>query len=130
MTQKLSVERQQFRQKRNRVNSLVAVGFPKNKERDRSQKDRAGFDAGSLGLVELSNGLGVGGELELLVVLQRGLDIVVVRVEPFHHFLIELLARSKEQSSRRAKRGKGAIPSWERRRRTRHPWRVSEDLVP
>ncbi len=55
------------------------------KEGDGSDEDRAGGDAGLLGLEVVSHGLGVGRKLEGLVVLERRLHVVVVGVEPLDH---------------------------------------------
>jgi hypothetical protein len=66
---------------------LTTVCLTKSKEGDRADKDGAGVDAGLLGLEELNDRLGLGSELESLVVLEGGLDVVVVGVEPLDHFL-------------------------------------------
>lgn len=71
----------------NRVNFLTAVGLGEGQEGDGTQDDGTSNDASLLGLEELSNGLGVGSELEDLVLLKGRLDVVVVRVEPLDHFL-------------------------------------------
>jgi hypothetical protein len=71
----------------NRVNFLTAVGLGEGQEGDGTQDDGTSDDASLLGLEELSNGLGVGSELEDLVLLKGRLDVVVVRVEPLDHFL-------------------------------------------
>lgn len=89
LSQEVNVEREQLGQEGDGVDGLVTVGLAKSKERNGTQDDRAGDDAGLLGLLELNNGLRVGGELELLAITESGLDIVVVGVKPFHHFLIE-----------------------------------------
>lgn len=68
------------------VDSLITIGLSESEERDWSDKDWAGDDTGLLSLVELSNGLWLGNELELLVVLEGWLDVVVVRVKPLDHF--------------------------------------------
>ncbi len=67
------------------LDGLATVGLSESKEGNWSDKDWAGDDTGLLGLVELSNSLWLGGELELLVVLESWLDVVIVRVEPLNH---------------------------------------------
>lgn len=86
--QKLNVERKELLKQSDGVNGLVTVGLGESQERDGAKDDGAGDDASGLGLKELSNGLGLSGELELLVVLEGGLHVVVVRVEPLDHFLL------------------------------------------
>ena len=86
--QKLDVERKELVKQRDRVNGLVTVGLTESQEGDGTKDDGAGDDASGLGLKELNNGLGLGSELELLVVLESGLHVVVVRVEPLDHFLL------------------------------------------
>jgi hypothetical protein len=71
------------------VNRLATVGLGEGQERDGTQDDRAGDDAGLLGLKELSNRLRVLSQLEGLVVLKGRLDVVVVRVKPLDHFLVK-----------------------------------------
>lgn len=85
--QKLNVERKELLKQSDGVNGLVTVGLGESQERDGTEDDGAGGDASGLGLKELSNGLGLGSKLELLVVLESGLHVVVVRVEPLDHFL-------------------------------------------
>jgi len=84
--QKLNVERKELLKQSDGVNGLVTVGLGESQERDGTEDDGAGGDASGLGLKELSNGLGLGSKLELLVVLESGLHVVVVRVEPLDHF--------------------------------------------
>lgn len=86
--QKLNVEGKELLKESDGVNGLVTVGLGESQERDGTKDDGAGGDASGLGLKELSNGLGLSGELELLVVLESGLHVVVVRVEPLDHFLL------------------------------------------
>lgn len=71
----------------NGVNLLTTVGLGEGQEGDGTQDDGTSDDTSLLGLEELSNGLGVGSELEDLVLLEGRLDVVVVRVEPLDHFL-------------------------------------------
>lgn len=85
--QKLNVERKELLKESDGVNGLVTVGLGESQERDGTEDDGAGGDASGLGLEELNNGLRLSGELELLVVLESGLHVVVVRVEPLDHFL-------------------------------------------
>ena len=68
-----------------RVHASTTVGLGKGQERDGTQEDGAGSDTSSLGLVELADGLRVGGKSEDLVVRQSRLDVVVVAVEPLDH---------------------------------------------
>jgi hypothetical protein len=74
----VDVEREELRESRDGVNGLATVGLGQVKEGNGTQQDRASGDAELLGLVELSNGLWVGRELESLAILESGLDIVVV----------------------------------------------------
>lgn len=67
------------------VNGLTTVSLGEGQERNRTQDDRASDDTSLLSLKELSNRLGVGSKLEDLVVLEGGLDVVVVGVKPLHH---------------------------------------------
>jgi hypothetical protein len=83
--EKLDVEGKKLVELRDGVDALATISLGEGQERDGTQDDRAGSDASGLGLVELSNGLGLSSELVLLVVLESGLDVVVVRVEPLDH---------------------------------------------
>ena len=56
-------------------------------ERDGAEDGRASDNTLGLSLEEFANRLRVGGEDEGLVILESGSDVVVVAVEPFHHFL-------------------------------------------
>ena len=87
LLKELDVYGEELLEESNRVDGLVAVGLTKSKEGDGTNEDRAGGDASLLGLLELANGLGVGSELEGLAILEGGLDVVVVGVEPLDHFL-------------------------------------------
>ena len=86
--QKINVERNELVNQSDGVNALATVGLAQSQEGDGTEEDGAGDDAGGLGLKELSNGLRLGSELEFLVVLESGLHVVVVRVEPLDHFLL------------------------------------------
>lgn len=86
--QKINVERNELVNQSDGVNALATVGLAQSQEGDGTEEDGASDDAGGLGLKELSNGLRLGSELELLVVLESGLHVVVVRVEPLDHFLL------------------------------------------
>lgn len=86
--QKLNVEREELLNQSDGVNTLATVGLTEGQEGDGTEDDGAGGDASGLGLEELNNGLRLSGELELLVVLESGLHVVVVRVEPLDHFLL------------------------------------------
>jgi len=85
LREELLIDGEKLLEKVDRVDRLVTVGLTKVEERDRANKDRAGADAGLLSLLEISNSLGAVGELEGLAVLEGGLDVVVVRVEPLDH---------------------------------------------
>lgn len=69
----------------NGVDRLATVGLAEVEEADGADEDGAGVDAGLLGLLELNDGLGAVDQLEGLVVLESGLDVVVVGVEPLDH---------------------------------------------
>lgn len=87
LLEQLDVDGEQLLEERDGLDALATVGLTKGKEGDRAEEDGAGDDASLLGLEELSDRLGVGSQLEGLVVLKGGLDVVVVRVEPLDHFL-------------------------------------------
>jgi hypothetical protein len=80
-----SAYRQKTLEEINGVNILATVGLGESQEGDRSDEDRDGLDTKLKGLLEFGNGLGVGVQLELLVLLQSGLDNVVVGVKPLNH---------------------------------------------
>ena len=67
------------------VDGLVTVGLAEGEEAHGANNDGAGLDASLLGLVEVGEDLGGLGELEGLVVLEGGLDVVVVGVKPLDH---------------------------------------------
>ncbi|KAI6768810.1 hypothetical protein HG531_010999 [Fusarium graminearum] len=85
LSEELLIDGEELLEKVDRVDLLVTVGLAEVKERDRANKDGAGADASILGLLEVSNSLGALSELEGLAVLEGGLDVVVVRVEPLDH---------------------------------------------
>jgi len=85
LLQKVGVDRQKTLEQINGVNILATVGLGESQEGDRSDKDRDSLDTKLKGLLEFGNGLGVGVQLELLVLLQSGLDNVVVGVKPLNH---------------------------------------------
>ncbi|GKT83088.1 LOW QUALITY PROTEIN: hypothetical protein Ct61P_00938 [Colletotrichum tofieldiae] len=70
LLQELDVDGNELVEEGDGVNGLATVGLAEVEERDGAQEDGAGDDAGGLGLVELTNGLGVGGELEGLAILE------------------------------------------------------------
>jgi len=78
LLQKLLVDGKELLEEGDGLDGLATVGLTESKERDRTEEDRAGGDTGLLGLEEVADGLGVGCELEGLVVLEGGLDVVVV----------------------------------------------------
>lgn len=67
------------------VHGLTTVSLGEGQEGDRSQDDGASDNASLLGLEELNDRLGLLSQLEGLVVLEGGLDVVVVGVKPLHH---------------------------------------------
>lgn len=87
LLKELDVDGEQLLEQADRLHALATVGLAEGKEGDWAKKDGASDDASLLGLKELGNGFGVGGQLEGLIVLESGLDIVVVGVEPLDHFL-------------------------------------------
>ena len=78
LLEELNVYWQQLLEERDGVDGLATVGLTESEEGDGSDEDGAGGNASLLSLEELSNRLGVLGELEGLVVLKCGLDVVVV----------------------------------------------------
>lgn len=85
--EQLDVDGEQLLEEADGLDALITVGLAESKERDRAEDDGAGGDTSLLGLEELANGLGVGSQLEGLVVLEGRLNIVVVGVKPLDHFL-------------------------------------------
>ncbi|TFA99429.1 hypothetical protein CCMA1212_008781 [Trichoderma ghanense] len=85
LDEELLVDGQEVVEQVNGVDGLATVGLSEVQEGDGADQDGAGDDTGLLGLVELSNGLGGGGQLEGLAVLESRLDVVVVGVEPLDH---------------------------------------------
>lgn len=83
--EELLVDGQEAVEEVNGVDRLVSVGLSEVEERDGTDEDGAGVDTGLLGLLELVDGLGAGDELEGLVVLESGLHVVVVGIEPLDH---------------------------------------------
>ncbi|KAK1242143.1 hypothetical protein MKX07_000129 [Trichoderma sp. CBMAI-0711] len=85
LDEELLVDGQEVVEQVNGVDGLATVGLSEVQEGDGADQDGAGDDTSLLGLVELSNGLGGGGQLEGLAVLEGRLDVVVVGVEPLDH---------------------------------------------
>lgn len=85
LDEKLLVDGQKLLEQVNGVDGLATVGLSEVQEAHRANKDGAGDNTGLLGLVELSNGLGGSRQLEGLVVLESGLDVVVVGIKPLNH---------------------------------------------
>ena len=85
LLQELLVDGKELVEEGDGVDGLATVGLAEGEERNGTDEDGAGGDAGLLSLLELADGLGVIGELEGLVVLESGLDVVVVGVEPLDH---------------------------------------------
>ena len=83
--EELLVDRQKALEEVDGVNRLTSVSLTEVKETDGANKDGAGGDTSLLSLLELSNSLGALSELERLVVLESGLDVVVVGVKPLNH---------------------------------------------
>lgn len=92
LDEELLVDGKELVEKRDGVDGGLAVGLAEVEEGDGADKDGAGLNALRLGLKVLADGLGVGRELEALVVGKGRTDIVVVAVEPLDHFLQFLLA--------------------------------------
>lgn len=76
--QQLNIDGKELVEEGDGKNRLATVWLSEVKERDGSDKDRAGGDAQGLGLVELTDGLGVSSKAEGLVVLEGRTDVVVV----------------------------------------------------
>jgi hypothetical protein len=83
--QELNVDGDELAKEGDGVNGRATVGLAKGEERDRTDEDGASLNASLLGLLELADGLGVLGKGESLVVLEGGLDVVVVGVKPLNH---------------------------------------------
>lgn len=83
--EELDVDGDELVEKGDGVNRGTTVSLAEGKEGDGSEKDGPGVEASLLGLEEFPNGLGVLGEGEGLVILESGLHVVVVRVEPLDH---------------------------------------------
>jgi hypothetical protein len=83
--EELLVDGQEVVKKVDGVDGLVTVGLAEGEEAHGADKDGAGGDTSLLGLVEVGDDLGGLGELEGLAVLEGGLDVVVVGVEPLDH---------------------------------------------
>lgn len=85
LLEEVDVDWDKLVKQRDWLNGLSTVWLSEIKERDWSDKDRAGLDTSLLGLKELVDSLWALAQLELLVILEGRLDIMVVRVEPFDH---------------------------------------------
>lgn len=85
LLQELNVDGEKLLKESDGLDALATVGLAEGEERDGTQEDGASGDTGLLGLLELTDGLRVGVELEGLVVLESGLDVVVVGVKPLDH---------------------------------------------
>ena len=85
LSEQLLVDGHQLVDQVDGVNGGTTVSLTEVEERYRTNEDGAGGNASLLGLEELSNSLGLSRELEGLVILESGLDIVVVGVEPLDH---------------------------------------------
>jgi len=81
----LDIDGEEVLEKVDRIDGLATVGLGQCEERDGADEDRACGDASLLGLGELGNSLGAPSELEGLVGLESGLDVVVVGVKPLYH---------------------------------------------
>ena len=88
LDEELLVDGQELLKEGDGIDGSITVGLSEVEERDGSNQDGAGGDTLGLGLKELPHGLGVGSEGKGLVVLEGRADVMVVRVEPFNHFLI------------------------------------------
>jgi hypothetical protein len=78
---------------------LITVGFSKLQERNGSEYNRSGDNASLFSFLELNDRLGICRKLEGLAVLECGLDVMIVGVEPFDHFLCSLLALATSEVS-------------------------------
>lgn len=87
LSQKLNVQGEELLKLVNRIGGLSTICLGKGQERNRSQNNGTSSDSSLLGLEELNDRLGLSSQLEDLVVLKSRLDIMVVGVKPFDHFL-------------------------------------------
>src|SRR5262249_50510857 len=85
--EELFVNRQKLFQKRNGLNSLSTIGLGKSEEGHPPDEDWTSMEPGLLSFEIIRNWLRVGRQLESLIVLESGLDIVVVGVKPLDHLL-------------------------------------------
>lgn len=85
LDEELLVDGQKLLEQVNGLDGLATVGLSEVQEAHRANKDGAGDNTSLLGLVELNNSLGGSRQLEGLVVLESGLDVVVVGVKPLDH---------------------------------------------
>lgn len=85
LDKELLVDGQKLLEQVNGLDGLATVGLSKVQEAHRANKDGAGDDTSLLGLVELNNSLGGSRQLKGLVVLESGLNVVVVGVKPLNH---------------------------------------------
>lgn len=76
LSQKVDVNRQKLLQLADGLDRLATVGLTESQEGNGTQNDGAGNNASLLGLEEVSDRLGVRSQLEDLVVLQGGLNVV------------------------------------------------------
>lgn len=86
LDKELLVNRQKLVKQVNGVDRLATVGLAKVEEAHRTNEDGSCGDASLLSFGELGNSLGAVYQLEGLVVLESGLDVVVVGVKPLDHF--------------------------------------------
>jgi hypothetical protein len=83
--QKLDIDRHELVKESDGVDGRATVSLAESKEGHGAEQHRPGLEASLLGLEEFPYGLGIGSKGEGLVILQGGLDIVVVGVEPLDH---------------------------------------------
>jgi hypothetical protein len=81
----LNVDRHKLVDEGDGVDRRTSVGLAEGKERNGANENGASLEASFLCLEELPHRLGVLCKGEGLVVLESGLDIVVVGVKPFDH---------------------------------------------
>jgi hypothetical protein len=83
--EKLDVDGNKLAQQRDGLNRVTTLSLSEVQEGNGTEEDGAGNDTSFLSLEELADGLSILCEGESLRVAERGLCVVVVAVEPFHH---------------------------------------------
>lgn len=75
LSQKVSVEWHETLDQVDRVNVLATVGLSESQEGNGTEQNGSGGDTKLKGFLELNDGLRVGVQLELLVLLESGFDL-------------------------------------------------------